>query len=105
MAEFLPDAAAEMAEAAAFYEERQPTLGSRFLTCVAEALQSIEAMPYAAAYWSDDFTREHGVRRLVMREFPFTIVYVTEPALVIVAVAHTKRRPDYWTKRLRRLGG
>lgn len=103
MVEFLPDAAAEMTEAPAFYEERERTLGSRFLACVSAALQSIEAMPFSAACWPDDFAREYGVRRLVMREFPFTIVYVTDPALVIVAVAHTKRRPDYWMKRLRRL--
>ena len=103
MVDFLPDAAAELSEAAAYYEGRERGLGSRFLDCVGLGVEAIDEMPLSAGYWPSLLAREYGVRRLVLREFPFTLVYVTEPALVIIAVAHTKRRPDYWVVRLQRI--
>jgi toxin ParE1/3/4 len=43
----------------------------------------------------------YGTRRLVMQRFPFSVVYLGEPELgVIVAVAHSKRRPGYWKGRV-----
>jgi hypothetical protein len=37
-----------------------------------------------------------------MRRFPFSIVYYTVDDIVrVVAVAHGKRRPGYWRRRLR----
>jgi hypothetical protein len=38
---------------------------------------------------------------LAARRFPFHLVYVEEPAGVpVVAVAHDRRRPGYWRRRL-----
>lgn len=42
------------------------------------------------------------VRRQLVPGFPFAVVYVTEPALTVVAIAHTSRRPDYWRMRIGR---
>jgi toxin ParE1/3/4 len=43
----------------------------------------------------------HGTRRLMMQRFPFSVVYLDDPELVIiVAVAHSKRKPGYWKDRL-----
>jgi plasmid stabilization system protein ParE len=45
---------------------------------------------------------EPGVRRLVMRKFPYSIVYAWHPdqdQLVILALAHHKREPGYWRSR------
>jgi len=40
-------------------------------------------------------------RRRVLRRFPYSIVFLLEPAeIVIVAVAHHKRRPGYWIGRV-----
>lgn len=37
------------------------------------------------------------VRRAHLRGFPYWVMYQeVEGAVVIVAVAHEKRRPDYW---------
>ncbi len=44
-----------------------------------------------------------GVRRLGLRTFPYHLVYVEDPRLVIVAVAHMSRRPGYWRQRLRQI--
>jgi plasmid stabilization system protein ParE len=43
---------------------------------------------------------EHGTRRLVLQRFPYNVFYrVGAEAIVIVAVAHQKRRPAYWAAR------
>ena len=39
-------------------------------------------------------------RRLVVRKFPFSIIYELHGNdVVILAVAHGKRRPNYWRER------
>lgn len=41
-----------------------------------------------------------GTRRLLLRRFSFALVYRIEPdVLRVIALAHQKRRPDYWRKR------
>jgi len=37
---------------------------------------------------------------MFLRSFPYSAVYVLEPRLVVVAIAHARRRPGYWEKRL-----
>lgn len=46
-----------------------------------------------------------GTRRFLMRRFPFSVVYRLEPdAVIVIAVAHARRRPGYWRKRRTPLG-
>jgi plasmid stabilization system protein ParE len=41
-----------------------------------------------------------STRRVVVSRFPYQVVYHLSPAdITIVAVAHLKRRPDYWKTR------
>lgn len=41
-----------------------------------------------------------GIRRHSMRSFPCALVYAVEDeAVLILAVAHHRRRPDYWLSR------
>jgi hypothetical protein len=42
----------------------------------------------------------HGTRMCRLRRFPFAVVFrETEAVTQIVAVAHLKRRPGYWSRR------
>jgi plasmid stabilization system protein ParE len=42
----------------------------------------------------------HGTRRLLARRFPFAVIYrVTADRVLVVAIAHQKRRPGYWRQR------
>lgn len=43
----------------------------------------------------------HGTRRAVLDHYPFSVVFRELPRKIqIVAVAHAKRKPGYWAKRL-----
>jgi plasmid stabilization system protein ParE len=43
---------------------------------------------------------DHRTRRLLMTRFPYQLVYRVRPTeVVLVAVAHLKRRPEYWRHR------
>ena len=46
---------------------------------------------------------EAELRRRLVRRFPFGILYRIEPEeIVIVAVAHLRRKPGYWRERIKR---
>jgi plasmid stabilization system protein ParE len=41
-----------------------------------------------------------SLRRMLLHRFPFSIIYSEEPdAIVIVSIAHHRRRPGYWQSR------
>ena len=93
--EFLPEAEEEMNEAARFYEERSEGLGEDFLAEVEHTVASILAFPKGGPVVS------RNLRRRIMRRFPFGLLYAIEAEqIVIVAVSHLKRRPDYWKDRV-----
>ena len=92
-------AADEMTEAAAYYEDRRPGLGHRFLGQVQRAVARATTFPQSGPQWS---ARDPVVRKLAIKGFPYLIIYVIEPALTVIAVAHMKRRPGYWRDRLPR---
>lgn len=42
-------------------------------------------------------------RRLVLRKFPYSIVYeIVKEKIVVLAIAHGRRRPYYWRAKLKR---
>jgi plasmid stabilization system protein ParE len=70
-------------------------LGTRLLTEVISAVEYIEEFPELAALG------EHSVRRKVLARFPYSILYMIQQGeLIILAVAHQSRRPNYWIDRL-----
>jgi hypothetical protein len=100
--EFLQEASDEMSAAALWYEERGAGIGSRFLDEVDAAVEHIERNPALGARWHVTQIAEHiEVRRLPLRRYPYLIVYVVEPALTVVAIAHAHRRPGYWAERVK----
>jgi toxin ParE1/3/4 len=43
----------------------------------------------------------YGTRRYVLRHFPHLVLYLLRDArVIIVAIAHGKRRPGFWAKRV-----
>ena len=92
---FLADARSEFANAEAWYEEKQEGLGEQFYLCIKAAVADVAAHPQRFPLHGT------GVRWLITKRFPFAIIYDSRPTeVVIVAVMHTSRLPDYWRSRV-----
>jgi toxin ParE1/3/4 len=92
--EFHPAALAEVETAQAWYEERSLLAASAFLRELTVAIQRVQQAPQR--YPQGDA----GTRRVMLERFPFTIYYrAGANTITVVAVAHQKRRPGYWTSR------
>lgn len=93
---FLRAALAEHLDAVAFYENRLPGLGADYLAEFETVMTRICAMP--------DFYPGVGVpdiRKAGLKRFPFFVIYRVKFAqIVVLAVAHQRRRPGYWSWRV-----
>lgn len=88
---FLPCAEDEKIEAAEFYEARAEGLGAEFLDDVDRVIKIVREHPHAG------FQLPGGLRRAILHRIPFSVIYAEgRSEIVIVAVAHQKRRPGYW---------
>ena len=93
--EFLPEAAVELECITGDYEAKVPGLGVRFRTEVETSCAAIVQFPLL---WR---LRSGGFRRVNLPGFPYYITYIVRDELILVlAVAHAKRHPDFWKKRL-----
>jgi plasmid stabilization system protein ParE len=91
---FHPDAAAELEEASLFYESRLGGLGKSFAAEVERTISLIRDFPEAGLPLGST------QRRVVLARFPYSIVYKQGPdKILIVAIAHQRRRPGYWRRR------
>ena len=96
-AEFLPEAEDEFIEAARYYEGAAPGVGFRFIAEVHRCLGFVSEHPLAAP-------EKKGVRKKLLNHFPYNLLYAVETDLiVVVAVAHQKRRPGYWRSRVKKV--
>ena len=92
---FLPAAPEEFLAAALHYDSAAPGLGHDFIAAVEQAVARIAAFPEHGS------PHLMGTRRVVLRRFPFSLVYFLEPNdVLVVAVAHHSRRPGYWRDRV-----
>jgi len=94
--EFLPEAEKEFREAARYYENEAPGVGLAFIIEVRKAVDAIAARPLS-------YPKVIGsIRKHVLNHFPYNLLYSVEADMIlVVAVAHQKRRPTYWRRRMR----
>ena len=93
---FHPAAEAEHLESVAWYETRQPGLGAQYLAEFERTLEQIRQDPHRFP-----IVGPPDVRRASVRRFPFTVLFrEVEGQVDILAVAHQRRRPAYWTGRI-----
>jgi plasmid stabilization system protein ParE len=94
--EFSPDAEIELDEATEWYFARDPDLADRFVVDVETTAALIVERPTMRA------EIQPGVRRALLHDFPYSLIYRLEPGCVFVlAVMHHKRYPAYWYDRNR----
>ncbi|MGE0442143.1 MAG: type II toxin-antitoxin system RelE/ParE family toxin [Gemmatimonadales bacterium] len=92
--EYHPLAMQELVDAAQFYEKRAAGLGGRFIAAVDATNRLLSRQPGIGRPGTAT------VRTFPIRRFPYSVVYQTRgEGLIILAVAHQRRRPAYWTGR------
>jgi len=90
------EAQAEIEEAFERYREESRELADRFLTEIGKSLDLIRLHPrlYPIA--------TKNTRRRILHSFPYSVIYQEkQEVILIVAVAHAKRREGYWAGRMR----
>ena len=89
-------ASLELTEAVRWYESKRPGLGGDFLDEVARTIDRLALNPEAG----NPISADQKTRRLFVSRFPYQIVYrIRTNEIVVVALAHLKRRPGYWKHR------
>jgi plasmid stabilization system protein ParE len=91
-----PEVVIDLSEAAAWYNDRRRGLGQEFVEAAYTAFDAIAERP-------ESFPVVHkGVRRALMKRFPFAIYFRNETeAIVVFVVIHTARSQRAWKRRLR----
>jgi len=97
---FEDDAEAEFRAAARWYEGRRERLGLEFLDAVDATIAQIGRLPNAGTLVKR-LPPDLLVRRAPVKRFPYHVVYLeTESTIRVLAIAHDRRKPDYWKDRL-----
>jgi plasmid stabilization system protein ParE len=93
--DYLPGAWRDFDESFDWYAERSALAAVRFADAVDAALAKVCANP-------THFRSNDGVHReCSLKKFPFRIVYrLIEDRVLVVAIAHAKRRPGFWRNRV-----
>ena len=92
--DLLPASHADFNESFDWYAIRSVEVAARFANAINFALEEIARDP-------ERFARvDERHRERIVKKFPFRIIYrVVENRIVIVAIAHAKRKPEYWHSR------
>lgn len=91
-------AQAELDEAIIYYDQQRTGLGEEFLAEVVGAMDRMARFPVAWHLLSK------RTRRCLLRRFPYGIIYQNNPDhILIVAVGHLSRSPEYWMDRIRKI--
>lgn len=84
-----------MAEAASWYECQRPDLGIEFIFEIDAAIDRAAESPeiYEELYL--------GIRRVLLRRFPYAVYFLFEPDVVdVIAVLHQHQSPSIWQSRM-----
>ena len=92
------EAAADLAGAVEWYEAHRAGLGAELMREVARTLELLSENPEIGT--PVRIRGSTGMRRLRIGRFPYGLVYAANPdEIVIVAVAHSSRKPGFWRGR------
>ena len=92
---FHPEALEEYLDAVSYYADISPRLAWSFVKAIEAGIDDIVRYPKA---WQ---SLEEDIRRHLIKRFPFGIYYCIEAnGILIYAIMHMSRHPDYWKSRL-----
>jgi plasmid stabilization system protein ParE len=91
---FHPEAQAELIAAARYYEAQAENLGLDFISAAEATYRRLVSFPESGRPFGS------RLRRVLVPGFPYGLIYRPEPdRMLVVAVAHLRRRPGYWRSR------
>ncbi len=91
---FHPAAVMDAEEAAAWYAARSNHSSDKFVQEFERLVRQIALSPLRFPALGS------GLRKAVFRRFPYGLVFEVETSeILVLAVAHAKRRPGYWRDR------
>jgi plasmid stabilization system protein ParE len=89
-----PEALNEARAAFLWYSERSNSAAELFLAEIDHAIDRISKNPFAYSEY------QYSTRRFLFRRFPFSLIYfIQETRILVLAVAHGRRKPGYWNNR------
>ncbi len=95
-----PEAAAELGDAAVWYESQRTGLGLELIAAVDATIERIGRWSQAAPH-VHGVPRELSVHKAPVGSFPCGVAYLETPdSIRILAFAHDRREPGYWHTRL-----
>jgi len=99
---FHPEAAAEFRAAALWYEERRAHLGDEFVEAVIALSQRIRCRAHELCNVARPVPAGFADSPRLGGSVPYALAFeVQAEDILILAVAHAKRRPLYWLGRVR----
>ena len=94
--QFHPASEAEYLEYVGYYESCLPGLGEELIKELEALVNIVADSPQA---WKIEIAP--GIRRAPLRRFPLSVIYRhISGNIQILAIAHDRRRPQYWLGRL-----
>ncbi|BAY31955.1 hypothetical protein NIES2107_38410 [Nostoc carneum NIES-2107] len=89
------EARKELDAAIAYYEAQKIGLGLDLLSEVEKVILKIQQNPNLGTPH-----KIAGIRRYTIQRFPYIIFYTELEAVIwVIAIAHSKRKPNYWKQR------
>jgi plasmid stabilization system protein ParE len=86
----------DLNDAYQWYEAQEPGLGKEFIRCIDAKIAEIKRYPL-----HHQVVQNNHVRRALTNRFPFSIYFVDEEEIIVIfAILHQRRSPDYWKSRI-----
>jgi len=91
---FHPKSEDELNDSIDYYEKIQSGLGFEFADEIYSTIDRIISFPESWQKIDDK------IRRCLVNRFPFAVIYYQkEKQIIILAIMHLKRKPNYWKNR------
>jgi toxin ParE1/3/4 len=93
--EVLEAAEADLLDGASFLNGQIPGLGDQLVNVCEAGYEILTKYPEAG------FRISKGLRKWILPDFPYSLIYAFESSrVIVVAIAHHRRRPGYWKRRV-----
>jgi len=91
---FLAIARHEISDAYRYYNRQHAGLGEEFVAEIRASAKRLARYPEASPYQRGE------IRKYLLSRFPYKLLYaIRGEKIIVIAVAHQHRDPDYWVER------